>query len=228
MLTMWQALSHRGELRFFARDYLVFGIMEYMEQVITKEAFDELMKLQGEVWGMGIKSSLNFLLKKEGEKRLRKLEQTVTNLGYPIKYENIKTRDFYPLGLDATILVVAERLFKYTHKDFYELGKSGVRYPSVIRTFMKYFVSFDRVIREVPKIWNQHFTVGDLKVAEYNKEKKYIVLRLEDFPLHPLHCPVFCGLFAGAIPMAFGGEGSCEETKCIHRGDEYHEFLVKW
>ncbi|GAI52915.1 unnamed protein product, partial [marine sediment metagenome] len=30
------------------------------------------------------------------------------------------------------------------------------------------------------------------------------------------------------IQMIVGSKVTSEETKCVHRGDEYHEFLLKW
>ena len=78
-------------------------------------------------------------------------------------------------------------------------------------------------------MWTGHYTVGRLRVVEHNKEKKYVLLRIKDFCLHPLLCQVFIGYFTEALQMILRGtKANGKETKCVHRGDEYHEFLVKW
>jgi hypothetical protein len=93
---------------------------------------------------------------------------------------------------------------------------------------MKYFVSIDRLIDQAPKIWNKYYTIGNFKIADFNKEKNYTILRIENFNLHPLHCLHMRGYCSNVIKMVVKRNVSCEETKCIHKGDAYHEFLMKW
>ena len=197
-----------------------------MEEIITKEEFNKFMELEGETRGVGFKTEAKFILKEEGMAGLKKLEDIMEKFGYP--YKNIQTMDFYPMGLLAVALLSIKGLFNYDDKKFQEMGRFEAKFSLIIRLFMKYFISIERVIKEVPKMWRKYYTVGDLKVIEFNEKKKYAIIRLENFQLHPLLCQVFEGYFPSVLQMIVGGFVTCEETKCTFRGDDYHEFLMKW
>jgi hypothetical protein len=199
-----------------------------MEQIISQEELDELMKIKGEVNGRGLK--IDFILKKEGREGRKKMDEAIASLGLdflPNQKEITKYKD-YPVWLIVVYMLIGKRLFNWDDEKFQEMGKLTLRSPFIIRFFLRYFVSLEKIAKEAPKMWRTYFTVGDLKTVEYDEEKKYIVLRLENFRLHPLHCQFLKGFFSSALQMVIREEVSCEETKCVYRGDEYHEFLFKW
>lgn len=202
-----------------------------MEEVISKKEFDELIKMKGEVMGIAFVGD-RFILKEEGEEGLKKLRDTLIGLGFPpedAEDERVRMRKSYPMGWIAISLLAIKRLFDYDDKKFQEMGKFQVKFfPLVTRFFMKYFVSLERAAEEAPKIWRRYYTVGDFRVLESDKEKRYRISRLENFRLHPLSCQHLKGYLSGMIQMIVRSEVTCEETKCVHRGDEYHEFLFKW
>ena len=199
-----------------------------MEQVISKEEVDKLMKIKGEVRGIAIKSYANFVLKEEGKEGLKKLEEAMAKIGYPIKYRDVKLTSFYSLGLEAITLTAIKRLFNYDDKKFQEMGRFESRTPIVIRLFMKYFVSIEMTVKKASKMWRKYFTVGNLRVVKLDREKRYAILRIENFHFIPILCENLKGYIASIIEIVIKEKTTCEETKCIHRGDEYHEFLVKW
>jgi hypothetical protein len=137
--------------------------------------------------------------------------------------------DFLPLALLAINMLAIKRIFDYSDEDFQRMGSMEAKGSSlIIRIFMKYFVSPERVAKEVPKMWRNHYSVGDLKVIEMNKKKKCAILRLENFKCHRLYCQDLIGYFPGVLQMVVGSNVICKETKCVHRGDKYHEYLIKW
>ena len=200
-----------------------------MEQIISKEEFDELMKIKGEAGAFSFHPAGEFIIKETGEEGLKKLEDIMAKFGYPIKYKERGRTDFYPIGMVAIRLLFLKRLFNFSEEKFREMGRFESKASLIIRIFMRYFVSLERVTKEIPKMWRRYFTVGDLKTIELNKEKKYTILRLENFHLHPLHCHTVIGYFSSLLQMITKSKQVfCEETKCVHRGDKYHEFLLKW
>ena len=200
-----------------------------MEEIISKKELEELKKIKGEVRGIVIKTYGKFILKEEGGGGLKKLEDTIAELGYPIKYRKIRITNFYPLELEAIMLTVIKRLFNYDDKKFQEMGRFESKADTmIIRFFMKYFVSLDTVTKAVSKMWRTYFTVGDIKTVELNKEKRYVILRIENFYFIPILCENLKGYFQGITEMIVKSKATCEETKCVYRGDEYHEFLVRW
>ncbi len=199
-----------------------------MSQIISKEEFEELMKIKGETRGMSLKGEGNFILKQEGEEGLKKLEKTIAELGYPIKFKEIKAMDFYPLGLEVVTLVAIKRLFNYDDEKFREMGRFESKLSFIIRLFMKYFFSMKQAIKVAPKMWKENYTVGDLEVPEFDEEKKYAIIKIKNFQGYPLLCLDLQGYFPGIVQMIVGTPATCQETKCVHRGDEYHEFVLKW
>ena len=200
-----------------------------MEQIISKEELDELIKIKGEMRGITIKPGTEFVLREEGEEGLKELGDTMAELGYPIEYKKMKPLDLYPMGLIAISLLTTKRFFNYDDKKFQEMGRFCAKVPFLVRVFiMGRVFSINRIMKEAPRMWKKYFTVGEFKVIELNEEKKYIVSRLENFVLHPLYCKVFGGFISAICKMIVKNPVTCEETKCVHRGDNYHEFLLKW
>lgn len=196
--------------------------------LVTKEKVDELMKNPGTVRGAGIKSYAQFILEKEGKEQLKRLEKEMEKAGYPIKYLEVGTMEVYPFGIEALTLILIKKLFGYGEEEFQKMGEFEMKVSLLIKLFMKYFVSLDRVAQEFPKMCRKHFSVGNFKIKELNKEKGEIVIRIEDFYFHPLHCPVLLGVFSEALRMITKKETQGKETKCIYKGDDAHEFYLSW
>ncbi len=199
-----------------------------MEKIISEEELNKLMGINGEFRGISFKGELDFILNDQGKEGLEKIEKLTADLGYPIKYKEIKTMDFYPLGLEGIMFLGARRILGYDDKKFQEMGKFESKMSILIRLFLKYFYSVEKLIEKVSDMWGKSCTVGELKIIEYNQEKRVIILRLEKFELVPAHCQGLIGYFSGVVQMVVGKAVVCEETKCTFRGDEYHEFLLKW
>jgi len=198
-----------------------------MEEIISKEEFEKLMSIPGEIRGLGFQTEANFVREKRGEEALKKLEDEMERLGHP--YSGIRTMDFYPIGLLAVALLTIKRLFDFTDEDFREMGKFEAKSSLVIRLFMKYFVSLEKVSKEAAKMWRKYYSIGDLKIVEMDEERKKTIIRVENFKLHPILCHVLMGYFLSVIKMIVRSDQiTCEETKCAHKDDEYHEFLIKW
>lgn len=201
-----------------------------MDQEITKELAKKLMEIEGETRGVVLKTDGEYVLKEKGEEGLKKIEEELEKLGYPIKYGEIKTMEFYPVGLRAISLLVVKKAFNFNDEKIKEIGIFATKVSLIIKIFTRYFLSVKRVFFiEAPKIWRKHWTKGDLIPVELNEEKKYAILRLQNFSLHPIYCTYLGGYFCGVLLMLLRAtKMNPEETKCVFRGDEYHEFLIKW
>jgi hypothetical protein len=199
-----------------------------MEEIITKEKAKELMKIKGETRGASIKGDLEYIISKKGKDGLEKVEEEMARLGYPIKYNEIRPMDFYPMGLEAISFSVIKKIFNFTDDKFREMGEFNSKVSLIVRLFMKYFVSLELVAKQAPKFWREYYTKGDLKIAEINKEKRYLIIRIDNFYHHPLHCLSIEGYLKTIVRIVVKGSVTCEETKCTYRGDDHHEFLVKW
>ncbi len=195
---------------------------------ITKEKAEEFMNIPGETRGISIKGDLEYIIHREGKEGLLKLEERASELGFPIKYEEFKEMDFYPVGLEAITFLLMEELFHFKRDDFIKMGEFNSKVSLIVRLFMKYFVSMETIAKEAPKFWGKYYTRGHLSVTEINKQERYIVVRIEDFELHPIHCLTVEGYLISIIKMVLNKDVVSEERKCMSRGDSYHEFVVNW
>jgi len=201
-----------------------------MDQELTKDIAQKLMEIEGETRGVVLKTDGEYVLKEKGEEGLKKVEDELEGLGYPIKFKEIKTMDFFPVGLRIISLLTIKKVFNFDDEKIKEMGIFATKVSLIIKIFTRYFLSVKRVFYvEAPKIWRKHWTIGDLMPVEINEEKKYAILRLKNFSLHPVYCKYLEGYFPGPFQLMIkSSKMTCEETKCTFRGDEYHEYLIKW
>ena len=199
-----------------------------MVELFSKKEVDKLMKIKGEVKGSALKAELQYILERKGKDGLERLEETLKDAGHPLTHKEIKALKFYPLGLWTLLLLAIQRVFNLKDEEMEQFGHIDVKLSFIIRLFIQKLIAIDIAIREAPKMWRKYFTVGNLEVIDLNKEKKYIIVRLNDFNAHSIHCRLLKGQFESALQMIFNTRGTCEETKCVYKGDDYHEFLLKW
>ncbi len=187
-----------------------------------------MSEIKGDTRGISMKGDFAYILHKKGKEGLKKVEEEMAKLGYPVTYNNLKEIGFYPMKVEAMTFLVMKKLFGFDREEFVKMGEFNSKVSLIVRLFMKYFVSLELIAREAPRFWRKYYSVGDLKVVEINKKERYIIIRVENFRHHPLHCATVEGYIISLIKMVLGKEVSSEETKCVHRGDEYHEFVVRW
>lgn len=199
-----------------------------MEEIINKEIAKELMKLEGEVRGATLRSDGEYVLKEEGEEGLKKLEEEMANLSFPLKYKEIKSTSFYPLGLRAISLAAIQKVFNFEDEDFRSIGAFESKLSLIIRTFMKYFFSIDLMITKVSQMWRKYYTVGEMKVVDYEKDKRRGTIKIDNFRLHPLHCRTLEGFISSIIGMIVNSKVTIKETKCPFLGHTHHEFSAQW
>jgi len=199
-----------------------------MDDSLTKENLEEIMRLKGEVRGMAVRNHADFILKEKGEKGLKELEQKMEELGYPIDQGKIQQWEFYPIGLEIVELLAIKNLFEFGEEKFKEIGSFDAKVSFILRVFFKYFGSPSRLSIQAQNIWKKYYTIGEVKARELNEKEGHAILTVEKFKLHPIHCLHLQGYFSGVLKMAVGKNIASKETKCPFRGDEYHEFSFTW
>lgn len=199
------------------------------EELITREIVERLMKIEGESRGTSFKNDADFVLAKRGKEGLKMVEEELKNLGYPFEYHKAKNLEFYPVGLRTLSLLVIKKTLDLVDEDIRDLGAYSARISFILRLYAKFFHSIPKFLEQVPKIWREYFTKGNLAVKEYNEKENYVILTLENFDLHPLHCRTLEGYFRkiGEV-VVNSNKTTCVETKCTFKGGGSHEFLIKW
>lgn len=194
-----------------------------------KEIADELMKIEGNVRGTILFSNLQFILKRQGKEGLKKVEEKLKELGYPFEFQKIKQLDWYPEALSHLILLICQEIFGWKEEDFFEMGYQAPQLSVVFKFLMKYFVSLKKAFLETPNYWKKHINVGELVPYQLNEKEGFVILQLKDYKFHYLGCVYKKGYFTRLLEYLLPNKKiATTETKCVHRGDSFCEFLIKW
>lgn len=201
-----------------------------MTEKSLKEIADNLMKIKGNVKGEVIRTNFAYINDKKGEEGVRMAEEKLAELGYPLKFKEIKPLEWYPEALSALLVIVSKNIFNWTEADIFDMGNSAPKYSFiVVKILLKYFVSIKRVFEEAPRYWKRHFDYGELETVELNEKEKYAVVRAKGHQFHPLVCIYEAGYFLRILQFAIKSKKtSIKETKCTFKGDPYHEYVLRW
>lgn len=199
-----------------------------MEQ-ITKEEIKKLMEIPGKIRGQVFLTDFEYIKQTKGEKEAGRLREKMKEWRNPIDYEKIKIAEWYPVGLRAVSLLAIKETFNWGDKEIEELGKSAPKLSFIVKILMKTFLSIKRSFQESPNYWRKHYLTGELVPAEINEKKKYFRLHLKNFKVHPIICIYLSGFFYTIASFVLKTTKiKCKETKCMFKGDGYHEFLISW
>lgn len=196
---------------------------------ITKEEIKKLMEIPGKVRGQVFLTDLGYVREKKGARGVKLLKEKMKEWGKPIDYEETKIIEWYPVGLRAISLLAIKETFGWGDKEIEEVGRAAPKFSFIVKMLMKTFLSVRRSFIESSNYWKKHYSVGELVPVEINEEKKYLFLHLKNFKIHPIICTFLTGYFYTIGTFIIKSKKiTCEETKCIFKGDPYHEYLIRW
>jgi len=196
--------------------------------MIPKEELERITSIPGEAIGASIKEDLRFILMKEGEEGLKKVEDELEKLGYPLKYNEIKTFHWYPFYLNLLLYPIEKDLFQWGDEVFRENGRLSAKISVVLKILVKYFISLESTLKQVGRFWRMYYTIGEL-TAEYNKKERLITCTLKGVTGHP----AFCRNIEGFAWQVFSYHLSTDtlvvtEIECPFTGGSAHKFQLKW
>jgi hypothetical protein len=200
-----------------------------MNNEIKKE-IDGVMIKEGDVKGEVLRDHFIYIKEKEGEEGVKKMEDLLEEYGYPLKFSEIKSLDWHKDAYCGVILLLLKEEFGWSEDDIMKMGERVTKYSFIVtRILLRYLISVDRFLKEAPGIWKKHLNFGEIKVVELNKEEKFVVLQIRGYDIHPLTCFYQRGYYTGIFKyIVKEKEVTVEETKCIYKGDNCHEYRVSW
>jgi predicted hydrocarbon binding protein len=203
--------------------------MKENHQRVTKEEADKLMKIPGNVKGAVILADLEYIKRKGGEEAIEKIEKRLKELGYPFSLERIKPMNFYPEALSVLVILLAKEVLNLDKEGIFEMGKAAPKLSLFIKLLTRFFISIKRCLEEAPRYWQRHFDFGSLEAKEFNEKEQYAIIRIKGYKFHPLMCYYHKGYFLEIAQLALGKRlVKIEETKCVFKGDPYHEYRITW
>jgi hypothetical protein len=194
---------------------------------LTKNLAEKLMNIQGEARGITFKTDANFVLAEYGRTALDKVEALLAKVGQSFKYGRIQSMAFYPIGLRILSLLAIKEALNLPQSKIQEMGARAPKESLLIKLFMKFFLSLQSTKKQVPLMWQKHYTKGEL-TAEPHEKERYIVVRLKGLTLHPLFCVYLKGYLGTIAHMVVKQPVRSQETECPFQGGQCHRFLMKW
>jgi len=196
-----------------------------MTKLISKTEADKLVEISGETIGSELIIIARYVATKHGKEGVKKLEQRMMEMGHPCEFDKIRPAHWYGEGLFTLAMLLAKEIFGW--KDLFELGYSSPALSFGMGVFVKY-IPLSLFAGQVQNIWRKFVDVGNIKVLT-NKKEKYFIVILTDYDFHPDSCLYYAGYFLKMAEFLVRSKKiTCEETKCIYRGDPCHEYKIKW
>ncbi len=194
---------------------------------MTKEEFQKIMKIKGSARGTNMKIIFDYIKKEKGAAGVKKVENKMAELGFPVKHKKLKIMDFYPLNVNTLFVVVVKEAFNFNDEEITRIGYESFNFNIFMKLFMKYFSSLEMVSKQVSRVFRRHYTVGEFSMPSFSEKEKFIILR-EKFNVHPIYCPIHKGFYIKTAELTVKSKVKAKEVKCMFRGDPYCEFLLTW
>jgi len=193
-----------------------------------KELADKVMSIPGNAKGETIASNLRETLELKGKDALKSLEEKMSELGYPISLEDIKTNEYYPESLNLLVNIVKKSIFSMSDEDVFQSGRNSAKLSFFAKIMMRYFVSLEMIKKNATKYWDMNMDFGGFEVVSIDKEKKEMVVRVNGYNKSSISCVFQAGYYYETLKSVLGDTLFIEETKCMHDGDPFHEYKVTW
>lgn len=195
---------------------------------MEQEKIDYLKNVEGFCRGVSLQTPLAYVENNFGKEKLLLVEEELVKIGIPTKKE-VLVMQRYPLGYMTLLHLTIKETLNWTDEDIKEMGYNLPKISFFVKMLTKHFISTRKTFEAITSFWSNHFTVGRIIPYKIDEEEKYLIIRIEDYKTDPIDCKLFEGYFSIMAMLATKAkEVKIEETKCIYRGDEFHEYVIKW
>jgi len=193
--------------------------------MLSKQEAESLMKIAGRTKGSEIITLARYIEEKHGKEGIEALEKKLEELGYPFHFNKIRSVDWYQESLSVLAQITAKNLFNW--KDLFDLGYNSPVFSLWVKAFIK-LISLPLILKQASQNWNKFMDVGSLEAFGDPKEKS-LTIQLKNYMFHPEMCPYYAGFFLRLLEYVIRSKKiTIKETKCMFKGDPYHEYTVHW
>jgi len=188
-----------------------------------------MMKISCDTRGEEILGVTSYIKDHYGEDALKTVERRLVELGYPFDFGKITISNWYPEAMNVLLIMILREAYNLTDEDIKEMGRVIPRVFILTRMLIKYFISLKKTFESGTEYWSKFVTCGTLEPYKMSEKEKYVIWRLKGYDFPAIQCNYLSGYLLGLAENYFGnGKVTVEETACLHRGDPFHEFTIKW
>jgi len=188
-----------------------------------------LKKITGKIRGEAILNKLAYIQEKKGESGVAAVEKKLKYLGYTLNLQEISSLSWYSDAYSILILLIVRDLFGWDDRKIYNMGQNAPRISFIVKLLMKYFISIKKTFKSAPDSWRKHHSEGSIENVACQERKKIITFKLKNYRTHPIMCVYLKGYFSAYAGIVLKNKAiNIKETKCMFKGDPYHEFKITW
>ncbi len=203
-------------------------IVPLTDEELKQEA-SRLIKMTCRTKGSDMQLIAMYVKGRYGEDGVSKLQQKLTDLGCPLTFDKIRVGEWYPEGHNVVTLLAAKQIFNWTEEDVFDVGYEAPKLSLGAKIYIKYLVDPKKMFEVAAGYWKKFVECGDIEPFEFNDKEKYMIYRMRGYEFNPIMCIYLAGSFLYVAKTAIKTEKMyTKETKCIHKGDPYHEFYMNW
>ena len=192
---------------------------------IFQETLGKVRKMEGEIIGSSLKTDREFIIEKEGTKGLKKVEEEMERLGYPLEYEKIDKYKWYPVQQDFLSLFLTQKIFNWDRETIREWGRWGAKTNFIIKLIAR-LVNKETISKMASKYWRRYYTKGEI---EYKLDYKNRIgtATIKDFVIYNVHLHYLEGYFYQIMCLMVSSENLKVEN--IETGEKnVHQFKITW
>jgi len=197
---------------------------------LSKKDANRIMKVEDQTRGAILQTLGDYILDKKGPTGLEKVEKRLVDLGYPLELKKISPYKWYEGPIDVLLALVIIEVFDWDESKAFNIGHDSlVDYSSVAKILLSH-VSLEQTIQNAPKVWHFFSHLGQLKFTDYNENKGFAILRLENYAkFHPAEYEYLRGVMAKVLEMITKSKKvNVKQTKCLFWNDLYDEYKFTW
>jgi hypothetical protein len=199
-------------------------------KIDLKKEIEEQIKLTGKERAVDIKFLVRSVKRRWGDEGHEKIIKELEKNGYKMPdSEKYSDMEWIPWSLVTIYFLAMIKIFNLKNDDVIEIARGVATSPStIVKVFVKYFIKPENSIKFFAKHWKRIYSEGELVVHKFDSKKKEIILHVKNFKRHPYTCIWDMAAVGRGLEIATGWKIIDQtETKCIFRGDPYHEFTYR-
>jgi predicted hydrocarbon binding protein len=198
--------------------------------MLIEEPIESLKQIEGFVKAVVLQTDKIYIDIQKVQGGVSLVEEEMGKMGFPFRYNTlISPIELVPLSVRIASLLAIKKVFHLEDEHIREMGRLATKSSFFTKLALRYLVSLEKMAKEIPRHWQRHYTVGFIDPGELHEDEHFFIVRLRDFKTHTIFCTYLSGYILGVVELIGNYTNlAVQETKCQHRGDEFHEFRVTW